>query len=118
MGVFPELKLTHLIPEQRSTDDYFLRLLEGCQISETILNFKWPRTYPGDDFGQQMHPRRHLIRSRRSIRGLLSLCMNALLKRGFERRVFFAKRRGMIKGREIALAEAAAVTDVATIWNK
>ena len=44
--------------------------------------------------------------------------MNALLKRGFERRVFFAKRRGMIKGREIALAEAAAVTDVATIWNK
>jgi hypothetical protein len=91
MGVFPELKMTHLIPEGRSTDDYFLRLLEGCRISGTVLDFKWPTTYAGA----------HLARSPRSIRGLLSLGKNALLKRGFDRSIFFANRRGTIKGREI-----------------
>ena len=98
MGVFPELKMTHLIPKERSTHDYFLRLLEGCRISGTVIDFKWPTTYVGDFFDQ---PQRRLARSPRNIRGLLSLCNNALLKRGFERRIFFANRRGTIKGREI-----------------
>jgi hypothetical protein len=88
MGVFPELKMTHLIPEERSTEHYFLRLLEGCRISGTVIDFKWPTSYVGDFFDQ---PQRRLARSPRSIRGLLSLCNNALLKRGFERRIFFRK---------------------------
>jgi Glycosyl transferase family 2 len=102
MGVFSNLKMTHLIPAQRSTDDYFLRLFEGCQISGTVIDFKWPRTYGGDFL--QMNPQRQLARSPYTIRELLYLCKNALLKRGFERRIYLAKRRGTIRGRQIVLA--------------
>jgi hypothetical protein len=104
MGVFRELKMTHLIPAERSTDEYFLRLLEGCEISGTVIDFKWPRTYVGDFPHRQMNPQRQLARSPYHIRGLISLCGNALLRRGFERRAYLAKRRGTIKGREIVLA--------------
>jgi glycosyltransferase involved in cell wall biosynthesis len=109
MGVFPELKMIHLIPKERSTDDYFLRLLEGCRISGVVMDFKWPRTY-ADGF-LQTNPQRQLARSPHSIRELLSLCKHALLKRGFERRVYFARRRGTIKGRDIISAEARRVLD-------
>jgi hypothetical protein len=113
MGVFRELKMTHLIPAERSTDEYFLRLFEGCEISRTVIDFKWPRTYVGD-FLQQTNPQRYLPGSPYSIRGLLSLCKNVLLRCGFERRVFLAKRRGTIKGREIVLAREARAGDLET----
>lgn len=34
---FPSLRLVHLIPKQRLTDDYLLRLIEGISFSDTIL---------------------------------------------------------------------------------
>jgi glycosyltransferase involved in cell wall biosynthesis len=36
-GRFPTLRLAHLIPRQRVTDDYLLRLIEGISYSDTIL---------------------------------------------------------------------------------
>jgi hypothetical protein len=114
MGVFRQLKMTHLIPAERSTDEYFLRLFEGCEISRTVTDFKWPRTYVDDFLHQQTKPQRHLPGSPYSIRGLLSLCKNVLLKCGFERRVFLAKRRGTIKGREIVLAHKRRAQDLET----
>lgn len=37
MGKFPSLRLAHLIPRQRVTDDYLIRLIEGIAYSDTIL---------------------------------------------------------------------------------
>jgi glycosyltransferase involved in cell wall biosynthesis len=34
---FPSLRLVHLIPRQRLTDDYLFRLIEGISYSDTIL---------------------------------------------------------------------------------
>jgi Glycosyl transferase family 2 len=36
-GRFPTLRLVHLIPRQRVTDDYLFRLIESTSYSETIL---------------------------------------------------------------------------------
>ena len=38
-GVFPELKMLHLIPSERMTLNYMERLLEGCHHSRVILNY-------------------------------------------------------------------------------
>lgn len=36
-GRFPTLRLVHLIPRQRLTDDYLFRLIEGISYSDTML---------------------------------------------------------------------------------
>lgn len=38
MGLFTKLKLTHLIPAARLTEDYLARLLEGLAYSSIVLN--------------------------------------------------------------------------------
>lgn len=38
MGMFASLKLTHLIPADRLTEDYLVRLLEGLAYSSILLN--------------------------------------------------------------------------------
>ena len=38
MGLFTSLKLTHLIPEARLTEDYLVRLVEGLACSSILLN--------------------------------------------------------------------------------
>jgi glycosyltransferase involved in cell wall biosynthesis len=37
IGRFPSLRLAHLIPRERLTDDYLLRLIEGISYSDTVL---------------------------------------------------------------------------------
>ena len=37
IGRFPSLRLVHLIPRQRLTDDYLFRLIKGISYSETVL---------------------------------------------------------------------------------
>jgi hypothetical protein len=39
VGVFPELKLTHLIPKRRVQKDYLLQLAEGMECSHSMLRF-------------------------------------------------------------------------------
>jgi hypothetical protein len=39
VGVFPELKLTHLIPSRRVQKEYLLKLAEGMECSHSILRF-------------------------------------------------------------------------------
>jgi glycosyltransferase involved in cell wall biosynthesis len=38
MGLFPELKLKHLIPPGRLTEDYLVKLVEGLAYSAVVLN--------------------------------------------------------------------------------
>lgn len=41
VGLISALKLTHLIPPERLTEDYLARLSEGIQFSSTLLDAKW-----------------------------------------------------------------------------
>ncbi len=76
MGVFPELKMIHVISRERVTEEYFLRLLVGAKITTTILEYKWqnilPRTW-----------------------GFFSLIKSLILRRGFDRRLYFEKRKAL-----------------------
>jgi hypothetical protein len=81
MGVFPELKMTHLIPKERVSDDYQLRLVEGNQISEGLLAYKWMGTKPPAPF---------------SAKAILSMIKNVVLIGGFHRRRHLAIVRGRI----------------------
>lgn len=89
MGVFPELKMTHLIPKERLSDEYFLRHAEGNEISAGLLAYKWLGQAPPDPF---------------SSKGILSIVKNIVLARGFHRRHHIAVVRGRIAVRR-ALAE-------------
>lgn len=81
MGVFPELRMTHLIPKERVSDEYFLRLAEGNQISGALLNYKWLGTRPLNPF---------------SARGILSMFKSVVITGGFDRRHYLAEVRGRI----------------------
>ena len=89
MGVFPELKMTHLIPKERLSDEYHLRLAEGNETSGGVLTYKWSGTLPPHPF---------------SLRGILSMLKNVVLARGFRRRHHLAIVRGRIAARR-ALAK-------------
>ena len=46
MGIFPELKLVHLIPKERIRDDYLVRIIEGTKLSDRLLDYKWRGLIP------------------------------------------------------------------------
>ena len=76
--------MTHLIPKERLSDEYHLRLAEGNEISGGLLAYKWMGTLPPDPF---------------SSKGILSLVKNVVLSRGFHRRHHLAIVRGRIGAR-------------------
>jgi glycosyltransferase involved in cell wall biosynthesis len=86
MGVFPELRITHLIPKERVSDEYFLRHAEANAYSELLLNYKWLGIPP---------------RSQLSPVAILSLVKNVVLTGGFHRRHHLARVRGRITGRRV-----------------
>lgn len=86
MGVFPELILTHLIPEQRLREDYLVSLIEGVTLSEILVAYKWRGTIPVSWW---------------SIRNILSLLKNVLFSTGTDRRLYLAKRRATIQAKRI-----------------
>jgi glycosyltransferase involved in cell wall biosynthesis len=83
-GVFPELKITHLIPKHRIAENYLLRLVEGIALSDLVLNYKWGKI-PFPSY----------------VKMLLSLAKIILLHRGVDRRMRLASARGWAKGRRI-----------------
>jgi hypothetical protein len=87
IGVFPELKITHLIPKHRVSEDYLVRLAEGTAISDLLVDYKW---------------RSIEIPSR--LNTILSLLKTVLLHHGIDRRLRFARTRGIFKGRRILKA--------------
>ena len=84
IGVFPELKMTHLIPEHRLSVDYMVRLVEGVALSLLLLDYKWRGMIP---------------RSPLHLKALLSVLKAILLHRGFDRRMRFALVRACAKAR-------------------
>jgi glycosyltransferase involved in cell wall biosynthesis len=86
IGQFPSLKMTHLIPKERTSKDYFTRVVEGSHMSILLLMYKWRKEVP---------------RSPYSLRGALSFGKNMLSQRGIDRRMYLAKLRATIQARRI-----------------
>jgi glycosyltransferase involved in cell wall biosynthesis len=98
MGIFPELKMTHLIPKERVSDKYLLRFAEAAQVSGGLLSYKWLGVAPPNPF---------------SAKGLLSIVKNVVLSRGFHRRHHLAQVRGRLAARRaVAKHEAAKSTQL------
>ena len=93
MGTFPELRLTHLIPKERLSDNYFLRLLESTHLSRLILDYKWGGNIPPSPFG--------------SPRSMASLIWRLASTSGFERQVALAFLRGTQAARRVLIDESA-----------
>jgi Glycosyl transferase family 2 len=90
IGIFPELKLTHLIPQQRVSEEYFVRFVEGTCLSTFLLHYKW----------------RHVIpQSLLSIKTLLQVLKTILLYRGVDREMRFAWVRALAKAKRIIEAD-------------
>jgi glycosyltransferase involved in cell wall biosynthesis len=86
VGIFPELKLTHLIPQHRLSEDYFVRFVEGTCFSGFLLDYKWRHIIPQSPF---------------SIKTLLSVLKAILLYRGVDREMRFAWVRALAKVKRI-----------------
>ncbi len=84
MGIFPELKITHLIPEHRVTESYMTRLVESRTYSHFVLLYKWKGWLPRTPF---------------SLHGAASFCLNLFTRRGFDRHIYFAEQRAVIAAR-------------------
>jgi glycosyltransferase involved in cell wall biosynthesis len=86
IGMFPKLGLTHLIPQHRVSQEYFVRLAEGCCLSVSLLQYKWLHVMPQSPF---------------SIKTQLSVLKTILLYRGLDRDMRFAWVRGLAKAKRI-----------------
>ncbi len=86
MGVFPELKLTHLISKERVTRRHLLRLYEGTATSNALLSYKWKGARP-------LSPLRPW--------GLLSIVKNSIIRRRLDRQLYFAGVRANLSARRI-----------------
>jgi glycosyltransferase involved in cell wall biosynthesis len=88
-GVFPELKLVHLIPKERLSINYLLNLCQASHTSYLLLTYKWSGSVPNYPF------RPH---------ALLSVLKNWLTRRGVDRRHYFADLRAVIEARRLIAA--------------
>jgi glycosyltransferase involved in cell wall biosynthesis len=86
MGIFPELRITHLIPKERVTEEYLIRIFEGTQISNFLLSYKWHGQFPWSPL---------------TAWGALSVFKNIVLRRGIHRRMYLANVRAATKARRI-----------------
>lgn len=84
MGLFPELQVTHLIPSERLTERYLIRLAEGMQTSLAMVAYKWRNIVPRSPLSpiETLRIAKHLAR-----------------RRGFDRRIYWAGIRGILRAR-------------------
>jgi glycosyltransferase involved in cell wall biosynthesis len=86
IGVFPELKLTRLIPQHRVSEDCIVRLAEGTCLSNFLLHYKWEQIIPQSPY---------------NINTLLSVLKNIFLYRGADRKIQLAWMRALLKAKRI-----------------
>jgi glycosyltransferase involved in cell wall biosynthesis len=89
-GIFPELRITHLIPRHRVSEKHITRLVEGNTISDLLLDYKWLNKMP---------------ESPGRLQALLSFLKTILLYRGIERRNRWASARAQAKAIRIIEAD-------------
>jgi len=83
VGTFPELRVLHLIPKERMSEAYLVKLIQGNTISNILLEYKW------------------LGISRSPLRGLLSLLEAILTTDGIERQIHIANWRARITAKKL-----------------
>jgi glycosyltransferase involved in cell wall biosynthesis len=93
MGVFPQLRLTHLIPKERVSREYLLKLVAGAKASDALLQYKWQGRLPRSPFRAW---------------GMLSIFTHLIVLRGLERQTYLAHVRGILTARRI-IADARAM---------
>jgi GT2 family glycosyltransferase len=86
VGIFPELKLTHLISRDRVSEQHFVKLAEGAAIAGHLLNYKWNSIVPDSPI---------------SVRGFLSALRSIVADQRIDRRIHFAWMRARLKARRI-----------------
>jgi glycosyltransferase involved in cell wall biosynthesis len=87
VGVFPSLKIKHLIPKERVSKKYLIRLYEGTLTSNMILAYNWTGLTPAS--------------SSSGLRRLLSLCKQMLTLRGIKRGMHLASLRATASARRL-----------------
>jgi Glycosyl transferase family 2 len=86
VGIFPELKITRLIPQHHVSEEYIVRFAEGTCLSNFLLHYKWRHVIPQSPY---------------SIKMALSLLKTTLLYRGLDRDIRFARLRALNKAKKI-----------------
>jgi glycosyltransferase involved in cell wall biosynthesis len=86
IGVFPELRLTHLISKERVSPKYLLKICEGAVTSNVLLAYKWKGSLPKSPLRPS---------------GLLSILKNVAIHRGLDRQIYLANVRALISARRI-----------------
>jgi hypothetical protein len=89
-GIFPELRITHLIPRHRISEKYLIQVIGGTVISDILLDYKWLNITPASPLG---------------VRVLLSVLKTLLIHSGIDRRVRFASVRALAKANRIIDAD-------------
>ena len=89
LGIFPELKLIHLIPKERINEDYLIRLAEGLETSAIVLQYKWENIYPKSPIAGPV--------------GLARVLKNLVSRKGIHRRMYMAGLRAKFRARSIIL---------------
>jgi hypothetical protein len=89
-GIFPDLRITHIIPRHRVSEEYIVRQVEGTTLSDLLLSYKWLNIIPDS-------PRR--------VRVLLSVLKTLLLHNGIDRQIRFASVRALVKANRIINAD-------------
>jgi hypothetical protein len=89
MGTFPQLRLIHLIPKERVTVKYLLKVFEGTVMSNLLLEYKWAGRLPN----RPLRPW-----------GLLSILKNLLTHQGIDRRIYLANVRAEVTAGQIIAA--------------
>jgi hypothetical protein len=92
VGIFPELKLTHLIPKERLKDDYLVNLAEGIGTASQLLTYKWEKTIPRSPFFDPIE--------------MLRVTKNMLVRKGIDRRMYVAALRSRIRAKRIIATNA------------
>jgi glycosyltransferase involved in cell wall biosynthesis len=85
VGIFPELKLIHLIPKERLDEDYLVRLAEGIGIAGQLLAYKWQNLLPVSPFASPVE--------------VLLVLRNLLVRKGVRRRMYLASLRSRLRAR-------------------
>jgi hypothetical protein len=82
MGVFTSLKITHLTPKSRCTEEYLLRNYEAHAYSEVLHHWVEHGTIP---------------KQRTDVRGRIGLLARRILGSPLERKMIAARSRGLRK---------------------
>jgi glycosyltransferase involved in cell wall biosynthesis len=91
-GVFPQLRVTHLIGAERVTQEYFLRLAQDNGFSGGVLDYLRTGLPPGDGLGNAERYLRLFLRGIR--KGLFAMRFKLAISRGEDQaRAFIAGER-------------------------